>query len=283
MVRVGNEFTVVPACPWGCVKGHWRRCPVCLCCITPKMRDTLPGPGLPGSGVSRIFVEKWRILTTRTGHAMRDLNDAGTLDLISGRLLLGYARVSTGDQDRTNQRAELHAAGWTQIFREDYRDAARPAGAGQDARSPAGRGCHEGDPAGPAGAQHAGSARYCGQHAGGWRRPTQPGRVLGRHDDAGRAHGADGVRRHCGVRTVADHRPHQKRAQGGQGPRGEVRAAPTPPAFMLRIKPCWGEEGKRKKLGRAAFKSHSRGWTSHHRGASRRPTTRQIRLPAPVC
>ena len=42
---------------------------------------------------------------------MRDLNDAGTLDLITGRLLLGYARVSTGEQDLTNQRAELHAAG----------------------------------------------------------------------------------------------------------------------------------------------------------------------------
>jgi len=28
---------------------------------------------------------------------MRDLNDLGTLDLISGRLLLGYARVSTED------------------------------------------------------------------------------------------------------------------------------------------------------------------------------------------
>jgi len=49
---------------------------------------------------------------------MRDLNDLGTLDLISGRLLLGYARVSTEDQDLTNQRAELHAAGCTRIFSE---------------------------------------------------------------------------------------------------------------------------------------------------------------------
>lgn len=31
-------------------------------------------------------------------------------------LLLGYARVSTDDQDLTNQRAELHAAGCTRIF-----------------------------------------------------------------------------------------------------------------------------------------------------------------------
>jgi DNA invertase Pin-like site-specific DNA recombinase len=49
---------------------------------------------------------------------MRDLNDPGTLNLISGRLLLGYARVSTEDQDLTNQRAELHAAGCTKIFSE---------------------------------------------------------------------------------------------------------------------------------------------------------------------
>ena len=42
---------------------------------------------------------------------MRDPNDAGTLDLVTGHLLLGYARVSTGEQDLTNQRAELHAAG----------------------------------------------------------------------------------------------------------------------------------------------------------------------------
>ena len=49
---------------------------------------------------------------------MRDPNDPGTLDLISGRLLLGYARVSTEDQDLTNQRAELHAAGCTRIFAE---------------------------------------------------------------------------------------------------------------------------------------------------------------------
>ena len=49
---------------------------------------------------------------------MRDPNDPGTLDLISGRLLLGYARVSTEDQDLTNQRPELHAAGCTRTFSE---------------------------------------------------------------------------------------------------------------------------------------------------------------------
>jgi DNA invertase Pin-like site-specific DNA recombinase len=49
---------------------------------------------------------------------MRDKADAGTLDLITGQLLIGYARVSTDDQDLTNQRAELHAAGCTRIFAE---------------------------------------------------------------------------------------------------------------------------------------------------------------------
>lgn len=33
-------------------------------------------------------------------------------------LLIGYARVSTDDQDLTNQRAELHAAGCARIFAE---------------------------------------------------------------------------------------------------------------------------------------------------------------------
>lgn len=49
---------------------------------------------------------------------MRDLRDPGTADLISGRLFLGYARVSTDAQDLANQRAELHAAGCSRIFAE---------------------------------------------------------------------------------------------------------------------------------------------------------------------
>jgi DNA invertase Pin-like site-specific DNA recombinase len=49
---------------------------------------------------------------------MCDLNDLGTLDLINSHLLLGYASVSTEDQDLTNQRAELHAAGCIRIFSE---------------------------------------------------------------------------------------------------------------------------------------------------------------------
>lgn len=49
---------------------------------------------------------------------MRDKNDPGTLDLESGRLLIGYARVSTDDQDLRNQREELHAVGCTRIFAE---------------------------------------------------------------------------------------------------------------------------------------------------------------------
>lgn len=35
-----------------------------------------------------------------------------------GQLLLGYARVSTEDQDLTNQRTELHAAGCSRIYAE---------------------------------------------------------------------------------------------------------------------------------------------------------------------
>ena len=49
---------------------------------------------------------------------MRNPNDPGTIDLMTGQLLLGYARVSTDDQDLTNQRAELHAAGCTKLFSE---------------------------------------------------------------------------------------------------------------------------------------------------------------------
>jgi len=49
---------------------------------------------------------------------MRDQTDPGTTEPIPSRLLLGYARVSTDDQDLTNQRAELHAVGCTKIFSE---------------------------------------------------------------------------------------------------------------------------------------------------------------------
>ena len=52
---------------------------------------------------------------------MRDPHDPGTLDLISGRLLLGDARVSTEDSDLTNPRAERHAAGCTRIFQRKLR------------------------------------------------------------------------------------------------------------------------------------------------------------------
>lgn len=49
---------------------------------------------------------------------MRDDNDTGTLDLITGGLMIGYARVSTDDQDLRNQRAELQGVGCTRIFAE---------------------------------------------------------------------------------------------------------------------------------------------------------------------
>ena len=47
---------------------------------------------------------------------MRDPNDPGTLDLMMGGLLIGYARVSTDDQDLSHQRAELHEAGCPRIY-----------------------------------------------------------------------------------------------------------------------------------------------------------------------
>jgi DNA invertase Pin-like site-specific DNA recombinase len=49
---------------------------------------------------------------------MRDPKDPGTLDLETGRMLIGYARVSTDDQDLTSQRAELQAAGCSRILDE---------------------------------------------------------------------------------------------------------------------------------------------------------------------
>lgn len=49
---------------------------------------------------------------------MRHPNDTGTIDLMTGSLLVGYARVSTSDQELTNQRAELNATGCTKIFAE---------------------------------------------------------------------------------------------------------------------------------------------------------------------
>ena len=49
---------------------------------------------------------------------MRDKTDPGTYDLMTGRLLLGYARVSTDDQELASQRDELRAVGCTRIFAE---------------------------------------------------------------------------------------------------------------------------------------------------------------------
>lgn len=56
---------------------------------------------------------------------MRDDNDPGTLDLITGGLILGYARVSTDDQDLTLQRDHLRAAGCNKLFAEKVSGARR--------------------------------------------------------------------------------------------------------------------------------------------------------------
>ncbi|EIF32237.1 site-specific recombinase, DNA invertase Pin [Burkholderia sp. Ch1-1] len=49
---------------------------------------------------------------------MRDPADHSTRDLETGAFLIGYARVSTRDQDLTNQEAQLRAAGCGRIFAE---------------------------------------------------------------------------------------------------------------------------------------------------------------------
>ena len=49
---------------------------------------------------------------------MRDKTDPGTIDLMTGRLIVGYARVSTDDQELANQRDELHDVGCSLIFAE---------------------------------------------------------------------------------------------------------------------------------------------------------------------
>lgn len=54
----------------------------------------------------------------RHEHEHEHEHDPGTLDLMTGGLLLGYARVSTDDQELANQRAELTAAGCSRLFAE---------------------------------------------------------------------------------------------------------------------------------------------------------------------
>jgi len=56
---------------------------------------------------------------------MRHPNDPGTFDLMTGCLLLGYARVSSDDQELINQRNELQAAGCSRVYAEKITGATR--------------------------------------------------------------------------------------------------------------------------------------------------------------
>lgn len=49
---------------------------------------------------------------------MRDPADSATCDIETGAFLIGYARVSTRDQDLTTQEAQLRAAGCGRVFAE---------------------------------------------------------------------------------------------------------------------------------------------------------------------
>lgn len=56
---------------------------------------------------------------------MRDPLDPGTMDLVAGGLLLGYARVSTGSQNLTQQQTDLREAGCIRLFEEKASGAKR--------------------------------------------------------------------------------------------------------------------------------------------------------------
>lgn len=56
---------------------------------------------------------------------MRDQNDPGTLDMLNGGLMLGYARVSTDAQELIHQRNLLAAAGCARIYAEKVSGARR--------------------------------------------------------------------------------------------------------------------------------------------------------------
>lgn len=49
---------------------------------------------------------------------MRDIGDRQTLDMMTGGLRIGYARVSTDDQELSLQRDELQRSGCTEIYED---------------------------------------------------------------------------------------------------------------------------------------------------------------------
>lgn len=144
-------------------------------------------------------------------------------------MMIGYARVSTQGQDLDQQRAALGAAGCIRLFEEKGSGAKRDrselvklldhlrpgdvvtvtrldrlARSTRDLLDIAKRIREAG----------AGFAIF--------------GRAMGRHDDAGRPHGVDRVRRRCGFRAILDRRAHQRRPDRGQGAWSAVRSLPCP-------------------------------------------------------
>ena len=169
----------------------------------------------------------------------------------SSKLMLGYARVSTDDQDLTNQRTELHSAGCIKIFGEKITgvrrdrpelarllDHLRPgdvvtvtrldrlARSTRDLLDIAER------------IQATGAGQR--SLAEPWADTTTP---------AGRPHGADRVRRHCRVRAIPNHRPHQERPRSGQGARREVWPPPYSLSGADRARPRADRPGRTPRKG----------------------------------
>ncbi|BCI72890.1 hypothetical protein SPKIRA_37200 (plasmid) [Sphingomonas paucimobilis] len=139
-------------------------------------------------------------------------------------MLLGYARVSTDDQDLTLQKTALKAAGCRRTFEEKVSGAKR-------ARPELDRMLEQLrdddvvvvtrlDRLARSTRDLLDIAEKLNEAGAGCARSPSPGR----HDHACGTHGAHRVRRHRGVRARADPPAYQFRPRGSHGARREVRA-----------------------------------------------------------